>query len=32
METMLRPLVERIDDIEFNVVDVADFNERVVGA
>ena len=32
METMLRPLEERIEDIEFNVVDVADFNERVVGA
>jgi pyruvate ferredoxin oxidoreductase beta subunit len=32
METMLRPLEERIDDIQFNVVDVADFNERVVGA
>src|SRR5215471_4797427 len=32
METLVRPLVERIDDIEFNVVDVADFNERVVGS
>src|SRR5260370_30135484 len=32
METMLKTLEERIDDIEFNVVDVADFNERVVGA
>src|ERR1700730_6892542 len=32
METILRTLDERIDDIEFNVVNVADFNERVVGA
>ena len=32
MESMLRPLEERIEDIEFNVVDIADFNERVVGA
>src|ERR1700704_2817563 len=32
MEPMIRTLEERIEDIEFNVVDVADFNERVVGA
>ncbi len=32
MESMLRSLEERIEDIEFNVVDIADFNERVVGA
>ena len=32
METILRTLDERIDDIEFNVVNVADFNERVVGS
>src|SRR5580704_16090322 len=32
MEITLRTLEERIEDIEFNVVDVADFNERVVGA
>src|SRR5260370_12957968 len=32
MESMLRCLEERIEDMEFNVVDIADFNERVVGA
>src|SRR4249920_3836663 len=32
MEPMIRTLEERIEDIEFNIVDVADFNERVVGA
>src|SRR6184192_4026032 len=32
MESMMRSLEERIEDIEFNVVDIADFNERVVGA
>src|ERR1700680_4113496 len=32
MEPMIRTLEERIADIELNVVDIADFNERVVGA
>src|SRR5262249_4749693 len=32
MATLIRPLEERIEDIEFNVVDIDDFNSRVVGA
>src|SRR5262245_50733518 len=30
--TITRPLSERIEDFRLNVVDVSDFNERVVGA
>src|SRR5881296_1491572 len=32
METMVATLEARIEDIHLNVVDIADFNERVVGA
>src|SRR5262249_29740096 len=32
MATLIRPLEERIEDIEFNVVDIDDFNSRVVAA
>src|SRR5689334_24745821 len=32
MENMAATLDERMEDIQLNVVDIADFNERVVGA
>src|SRR5712671_3438414 len=32
MSTYIIPLETRIEDINLNVVDIADFNERVVGA
>src|SRR2546422_11455456 len=32
MTNMVTPLEVRMEDIQLNVVDIADFNERVVGA